>query len=142
MKTIIFLLFTFFAIQNFSYAAFPIVENCNSITVATDLSVSATVASDLPVSAVDSVATISMILAGIAVFFNLILLTSSGLGWGALFLLVLSGVFYIAAFLLGFIGLWSKNKKWQALIGVFSGLLVLLVLAISAGSTGDPNAKD
>ena len=132
MKTIIFLLFTFFAIQNFSYAAFPIVENYNSITVATDL----------PVSAVDSVATISMILAGIAVFFNLILLTSSGLGWGALFLLVLSGVFYIAAFLLGFIGLWSKNKKWQALIGVFSGLLVLLVLAISAGSTGDPNAKD
>jgi len=132
MKTIIFLLFTFFAIQNFSYAAFPIVENCNSITVATDL----------PVSAVDGVATISMILAGIAVFFNLILLTSSGLGWGALFLLVLSGVFYIAAFLLGLIGLWSKNKKWQALIGVFSGLLVLLVLAISAGSTGDPNAKD
>jgi len=142
MKTIIFLLFTFFAIQNFSYAAFPIVENCNSITVATDLSVSATVATDLPVSAVDGVATISMILAGIAVFFNLILLTSSGLGWGALFLLVLSGVFYIAAFLLGLIGLWSKNKKWQALIGVFSGLLVLLVLAISAGSTGDPNAKD
>jgi len=46
------------------------------------------------------------------------------------------------AFIFGLIGLRSENKKWQAFIGLFSGLLVLLVLAISTGSSGDPDAKD
>jgi len=132
MKDIFVILISLFAFQNVTYAAFPVTENNNAISVA----------AELPVSAVDGIATTSMILAGIAVLFNIILLTSSGLGWGALFLVVFAGVFYIAAFILGLIGLRSKTKKWQAFIGLFSGLLVLLALLISAGSTGDPETKD
>jgi hypothetical protein len=132
MKNIFLLLISLIVFQNISYAAFPVTENNNATLVA----------SELPVSGVDDIATTSMILAGIAVFFNIILLTSSGLGMGAVLFVVLAGLFYIAGFILGLIGLWSKTKKWQAFIGLFSGLLVLLILAISAGSTGYSNAKD
>jgi len=71
------LLLVCFFICTSIFAAFPITEtkNINSISVA----------AELPVSGVDGVATTSMILAGIAVFFNIILLTSSGLGWGLYF---------------------------------------------------------
>jgi len=130
MKKIIFLLISLAAFQNLSYAAFPIVENCNSITVA----------NELPVESGDNAAKLSMIFAGIAIFFNLLVFLSSG--WGALLPLFFAGVFYLLAFIFGLFGLRSKSKRWQAFIGLFSTLLVLLVLAISAGSTGDPNAKD
>ena len=124
MKKIILLLLTVLTIQNVSYAAFPVTENNNSISIA----------SELPIEDGDKAAKTSMILAGIAIFFNIILLTSSGLGWGALFLIFLAAMFYSFAFIFGLFGLRSKSKKWQAFIGVFSGLLVLLAILISAGS--------
>jgi len=112
------------------FAAFPIVENCNFITVA----------NELPVESGDNAAKLSMIFAGIAIFFNLLVFLSSG--WGALLPLFFAGVFYLLAFIFGLFGLRSKSKRWQAFIGLFSTLLVLLVLAISAGSTGDLNAEN
>lgn len=124
MKKIILLLLTVLTIQNVSYAAFPVTENNNLISIATEL----------PIEDGDKAAKTSMILAGIAIFFNIILLTSSGLGWGALFLIFLAAMFYSFAFIFGLFGLRSKSKKWQAFIGVFSGLLVLLSILISAGS--------
>ena len=130
MKKIIFLLISLAAFQNLSYAAFPIVENCNSITVA----------NELPVESGDNAAKLSMMYAVIAIFFNLLVFLSSG--WGALLPLFFAGVFYLLAFIFGLFGLRSKSKRWQAFIGLFSGLLVLLVLAISAGSTGDLNAEN
>ena len=114
------------------FASFPITENNNLISVATEL----------PVSDVDGMARISMIFDGIAILFSIFILTSSGLGWGVLFFIMLAAIFYLLAFIFGLLGLRSKSKKWQAFIGLFSGLLVLLALAISAGSTGDPDTKD
>ena len=81
-----------------------------------------------------------MIFAGIAILFNLLMFGTSG--FGALLPLFFAFLFYVLAFIYGLFGLKSKTKKWQAFIGIFSGLLVLLVLAISAGSTGDPATKD
>ena len=130
MKKIIFLLFTFFSIQNFSYAAFPIVENCNSITVATEL----------PVEGGDKAAKLSMIYAGIAIFSTILLFVVSGSS--GYLLLLIAFVSYPAAFIFGLFGLRSRSKRRQAFIGLFSALLMFLILAISAGSTGDPNAKD
>jgi len=129
MKKIILLLLTVLTIQNVSYAAFPVTENNNSISIA----------SELPIEDGDKAAKTSMILAGIAIFFNIILLTSSGLGWGALFLIFLAAMFYSFAFIFGLFGLRSKSKRWQAYIGLLPGLLVLLFLLISTGSFGDPD---
>ena len=130
MKKIVILLVTLFSLSAVTYAAFPIVENCNSISVATEL----------PIEAGDKAAKLSMIFAGIAIVFNLLVFGASG--WGALLPIFFAGVFYLLAFIFGLLGLGSKSKRWQAFIGLFSGLLVLLVLAISTGSTGDPDAKD
>ena len=130
MKNIFVLLISLFVFQNVSYAAFPIVENFNSTTVATEL----------PVEGGDKAAKKSMIFAGIAIFFNLLMFGTSG--FGALLPLFFAFLFYALAFIYGLFGLRSRSRRWQAFIGLFSGLLVLLVLAISAGSTGDPNAKD
>ena len=127
MKKLILLLLTVLTIQNVSYAAFPVTENNNSISIA----------SELPIEDGDKAAKTSMILAGIAIFFNIILLTSSGLGWGALFLIFLAAMFYSFAFIFGLFGLRSKSKRWQAYIGLLPGLLVLLFLLISTGSFGD-----
>ena len=130
MKNIFVLLISLFVFQNVSYAAFPIVENFNSTTVA----------SELPVEGGDKAAKLSMIFAGIAIFFNLLVFLSSG--WGALLPIFFAGVFYLLAFIFGLFGLRSRSRRWQAFIGLFSGLLVLLALLISAGSTGDPETKD
>jgi len=129
---IIFIIIVFFFFSNLIFAAFPVLESNNPLSIT----------SEIPIEGKDIVATISMICAGIAVFFSIALLTSSGLGWGALFLIMLTAIFYLLAFIFGLLGLRSKSKKWHAFIGFFSGLLVLLVLAVSAGSTGDPAAKD
>ena len=129
MKKLILLLLTVLTIQNVSYAAFPVTENNNSISIA----------SELPIEDGDKAAKTSMILAGIAIFFNIILLTSSGLGWGALFLIFLAAMFYSFAFIFGLFGLRSKSKRWQAYIGLVPGLLVFFFLLISTGSFGDPD---
>ena len=130
MKKIFLFLLTVVVIHNISYAAFPVSENINSISVSTEL----------PISGGDGAATTSMILAGIAIFFNLLMFVTSG--WAVLLPMFFAGVFYLAAFIFGLIGLRSNSKKWQAFIGLFSGVLVLLVLLISTGSTGGPEAKD
>ena len=130
MKNIFLLLICLIAIQNVSYAAFPVLESYNSAIVVTEL----------PIEAGDKAAKLSVIFAGLAIVFNLLVFGASG--WGALLPIFFAGVFYLLAFIFGLFGLRSKSKRWQAFIGLFSGLLVLLVLAISTGSTGDPDAKD
>jgi len=130
MKNIFLLLICLIAIQNVSYAAFPVLESYNSAIVVTEL----------PIEAGDKAAKLSVIFAGLAIVFNLLVFGASG--WGALLPIFFAGVFYLLAFIFGLFGLRSKSKRWQAFIGLFSGLLVFLVLAISAGSTGDPNDKD
>ena len=130
MKNIFLLLICLIAIQNVSYAAFPVLESYNSAIVVTEL----------PIEAGDKAAKLSVIFAGLAIVFNLLVFGASG--WGALLPIFFAGVFYLLAFIFGLFGLRSNSKRWQAFIGLFSGLLVLLVLAISTGSTGDPDAKD
>lgn len=127
MKKIILLLLTVLTIQNVSYAAFPVTENNNSISIATEL----------PIEDGDKAAKTSMILAGIAVLFNLLMFMTSG--WGALLPMFFAAAFYVAASIFGLIGLKSKSKRWQAYIGLLPGLLVLLYLLISTGSFGDPD---
>ncbi|MBT3612490.1 MAG: hypothetical protein HN522_06080 [Flavobacteriales bacterium] len=48
----------------------------------------------------------------------------------------------MSVIIFGLFGLRSKTKKWQDYIGIFSGLLVDLVVLISAERTGDPDAKN
>ena len=117
-------------ISNLIFAAFPVVENCNSISVATEL----------PVEGGDNAAKLSMIYAGVAIFSTILLFVVSGSS--GYLLLLIAFVTYPAAFIFGLFGLKSRYKRWQAFIGLFSALLMFLILAISAGSMGDPNAKD
>ena len=127
MKKLILLLLTVLTIQNVSYAAFPVTENNNSISIVTEL----------PIEDGDKAAKTSMILAGIAVLFNLLMFMNSG--WGALLPMFFSAAFYVAASIFGLIGLKSKSKRWQAYIGLVPGLLVFFFLLISTGSFGDPD---
>ena len=127
MKKIILLLLTVLTIQNVSYAAFPVTENNNSISIATELSIEDG----------DKAAKTSMILAGIAVLFNLLMFMTSG--WDRTLPMLFAAAFYVAASIFGLIGLKSKSKRWQAYIGLLPGLLVLLYLLISTGSFGDPD---
>jgi len=127
MKKIILLLLTVLTIQNVSYAAFPVTENNNSISIVTEL----------PIEDGENAAKTSMILAGLAVLFSLLMFWAPG--FGSLIPMFFAFVFYVAAFIYGFIGLKSKSNKWQAYIGLFAGLLVLLALLIATGSTGDPD---
>ena len=127
MKKIILLLLTVLTIQNVSYAAFPVTEKNNSVSIATELSIEDG----------DKAAKTSMILAGISVLFTLLMFMNSG--WGTLLPMFFAAVFYVAASIFGLIGLKSKSKRWQAYIGLLAGLLVLLFLLISTGSFGDPD---
>ena len=127
MKKIILLLLTVLTIQNVSYAAFPVTENNNSISIATEL----------PIEDGDKAAKTSMILAGIAVLFNLLFFMTSG--WDRILPMLFAAAFYVAASIFGLIGLKSKSKRWQAYVGLLPGLLVLLFLLISTGSFGDPD---
>ena len=127
MKKLILLLLTVLTIQNVSYAAFPVTENNNSISIVTEL----------PIEDGDKAAKTSMILAGIAVLFNLLMLMTSG--WDAILPMFFAAAFYVAASIFGLIGLKSKSKRWQAYIGLLPGLLVFLFLLISTGSFGDPD---
>ena len=130
MKKLIFFLFTLIAIQNLCSAAFPVLISDNPLSVT----------AELPIEGGDNAAKLSMIFTGIAIVFNILVFSASG--WGALFPIFFAAVFYVAAIIFGFIGLRSKTKKWQAIIGLIPGLLVLLALLISTGSTGDPDTKD
>ena len=127
MKKLILLLLTVLTIQNVSYAAFPVTENNNLISISTEL----------PIEDGDKAAKTSMILAGIAVLFNLLMIMTSG--WDSTLPMLFAAVFYVAASIFGLIGLKSKSKRWQAYIGLLPGLLVLLYLLISTGSFGDPD---
>ena len=127
MKKIILLLLTVLTIQNVSYAAFPVTENNNSVSIYTELLIEEG----------DKAAKTSMILAGVAILFNLLMFMTSG--WGALLPMFFAAAFYIAAFIFGLIGLKSRSKRWQAYIGLLPGLLVFLFLLISTGSFGDPD---
>ena len=129
MKKLILLLLTIVTIQNVSYASFPVLDE--------DMSLSLTIADPIPVGDGDKAAKISMILAGIAVLFNLLMFMNSG--WGVLLPMFFAAVFYVAASIFGLIGLKSKSKRWQAYVGLLPGLLVLLFLLISTGSFGDPD---
>ena len=130
MKKLILLLLTIVTIQNVSYASFPVLY--------ADMSFSLTITDPNPVDDADKAAKISMILAGIAVLFNLLAFGSSG--FATLIPIFFAAIFYVAAFIFGLIGLRSKSKKWQAYIGLLPGLLVLLFLLISTGSFGDPSS--
>ena len=130
MKKIIFLLISLAAFQNLSFAAFPVLESDNLLSIP----------SEFPVEGGDNSAKLSMIFAGVALLATILVFVLSG--YAAALPLLIAFVSYPAAIIFGFIGLRSKTKKWQAIIGLAPGLLALLVLAISAGSTGDPNAKD
>jgi len=112
------------------FASFPVLECYSSVSVE----------AELPIEGRDNAAKLSMIFAGIAIVFNILVFGTSG--FGALLPIFFAAVFYLAAIIFGLIGLRSKTKKWQAIIGLFPGLLVFLALLISAGSTGDPATKD
>ena len=130
MQKIIFFLISLVAIQNLSFAAFPVLESDNPMSIATEL----------PVEIGDNAAKLSMIYAGVAILSTILLFVVSGSS--GYLLLLIAFVSYPAAFIFGLFGLRSRSKRRQAFIGLFSALLMFLILAISAGSMGDPNAKD
>ena len=88
----------------------------------------------------DNAATLSVIFSGVAIFTSILVFVVSG--YAAFLPLLIAFVSYPAAIIFGFIGLRSKTKKWQVIIGLIPGLLVLLALLISTGSTGHPATKD
>ena len=127
---IILLLIYLVSIQNLSYAAFPVLQSDNPLSIA----------DELLIEGGDNAATLSMIFSGVAIFATILVFVVSG--YTAFLPLLIAFVSYPAAIIFGFIGLRSKTKKWQAIIGLIPGLLVLLALLISTGSTGDPATKD
>ena len=119
MKKITFLLIFLVVIQNLSFAAFPVLESNNPLSIA-----------ELPIEEGDNMARKSMLLAGIATGLTILVFVLPG--YSKILPLFGAIILYGIAFFVGLISLWSTTKKWQAFIGMFSWLFLALVFAINS----------
>ena len=120
MKNIFLLLISLIAFQNLSFAAFPVLESYSS----------AIVAAELPIDSRDNMARKSMILASIATGLTILVIVLPG--YSKILPLFAAILLYGLAFIYGIFGLWSKTKKWQAFIGIFSWVFLALVFVMNS----------
>lgn len=125
----ILLLFIFIAVQNLSFASFPVSESNVSIPVI----------NDIVIGDGDKSANKSLKLSIIATL--LLLLAIIFPGYSKILPLFSSIIIYGIAFIYGLFGLKSKTKKWKAYVGLLGWLSLVLLFIIETGSSGGSDSS-
>jgi len=120
MKKIIILLIPLFVFQNLSFAAFPVLESNNPLSIDAELSIEKW----------DYAASTSLILSLFATLLTILVIVLPG--YSKILPLFAAILLYGLAFIYGIFGLWSKTKKWQAFIGIFSWVFLALVFVMNS----------